>query len=168
MWRAEKTTFWAKAKVLYNHDMNHRGCSGTTVMTALLPGSFRKLIHPFIAVEWEWTRFTELPHVNTKAPQVSWSFEMSLPIARSSKKTNRLFKVKNQNNFYYNTNQNTGEFAGRKVRKERLYIFCCLLCPCWMDLCFEVWFLPSQRQSCRKMCLFPLISWKVISIASKA
>ena len=98
-WRAEKTTFWPNAKMLYNHAMDHHSCSGTAVMTALLSSSFRKLIHLFIAVEWEQTRFTELPHVNTKAPRVSWGFDMSLLIARSSKKTNRLLKFKNKTTF---------------------------------------------------------------------
>lgn len=51
-WRAEKSTLWAKVKMLYSHDIHHHGCSGTVVVTALLPGSFRKLLHSFIAVEW--------------------------------------------------------------------------------------------------------------------
>lgn len=58
-WRAEKSTLWAKVKMLYSHDIHHCGCSGTVVVTASLPGSFRKLLHPFIAVEWgdkvHWT-----------------------------------------------------------------------------------------------------------------
>lgn len=97
--RAEKTVLWARAKMRYNRGIYHRSCSGTTAMAGLLPGSFGKLIHPFIAVEWEWTRLAELLHVNTKAPQVSWSFEMSLPIAWSSEKTNRLFKIKTKTTF---------------------------------------------------------------------
>lgn len=154
----------------YNHDMQHHGCSGSTVMTAPLPGSFGKLIHPFIAVEWKWTRFTELPHVNTKAPQVRWSFETSLPIARSSKKTNRLFKVKNKTTFIIIPTKILVSFqAGRLERKGFIFFVACFVLTGWASTDpMEVQFLWSQRQSCRKKCPFPLISWKVISVASEA